>query len=124
MKKNQAESKLQEVCVTWFRLQYREPRFLIFSIPNGGYRNKIEAFYLKKTGSRAGVFDLLILTPFSYSKGLFVELKIAPNRLTVPQRDFKKMVNDLGYTAQVCYSFSEFQQVVSMYLGDIKKTIA
>lgn len=37
------ESQLQIACVKWFNLQYRELQGLLFSVPNGGNRNIIEA---------------------------------------------------------------------------------
>lgn len=37
------ESRIQQACVRWFRMQY--PRFarLLIAVPNGGGRSKIEA---------------------------------------------------------------------------------
>ena len=53
------ESKLQILCVEWFRLQF--PNVLIFSIPNGGQRSLITAKILKAEGTVSGVADLQIM---------------------------------------------------------------
>ena len=67
------ESKLQILCVKWFRLQF--PNVLIFSIPNGGQRNLITAKILKAEGTVAGVADLQILKAKKGYNGLFIEMK-------------------------------------------------
>ena len=35
------ESKIQQACVRWFRLQYPKYAGNLFSVPNGGYRNAV-----------------------------------------------------------------------------------
>ena len=46
--KNKEEERLQVSCVNWFDYQYPQYRQLLFAVPNGGSRNKIEAANLKK----------------------------------------------------------------------------
>ena len=69
----QLESKLQILCVKWFRLQF--PNVLIFSIPNGGQRSLITAKILKAEGTVSGVADLQILKAKKGYNGLFIEMK-------------------------------------------------
>jgi hypothetical protein len=64
---NQIESKLQQACVKWFRLQY--PNLMLISIKNSssmaGVKTKsgvpLEALRAKKEGLTAGVADLMLL---------------------------------------------------------------
>ena len=49
------ESHIQRACVRWFALQYPELKGILFAVPNGGGRSKIEAGILKAEGVTAGV---------------------------------------------------------------------
>ena len=55
------EAGLQSSCIEWFNLQFPKLKLLLFAVPNGGRRNKIEAANLKRQGVRAGVADLILL---------------------------------------------------------------
>lgn len=44
------ESHLQRQCVAWFRLQYPKLARLLFAVPNGGGRSKVEAGIMKAEG--------------------------------------------------------------------------
>lgn len=69
-----AESILQRNCVTWFRLQYRSLAGLLFAVPNGGGRSRVEASIMKAEGVTPGVGDIsccscrAAATPASASK--------------------------------------------------------
>jgi hypothetical protein len=74
------ESNLQQEIFIYYNnnycLKHHENRAIIFSIPNGGTRNKREAVSLKKTGLLPGASDLIVITP--KGKLMFVELKVNP----------------------------------------------
>ena len=68
-----SEDQLQQQIIIWFKNEYQmHGKGLIFSVPNGGSRNLLEAKKLKQTGAMAGVSDLIVLLP---SKCIFIELK-------------------------------------------------
>ncbi len=119
------EDKLQEACIKYFRYQY--PDITVFSIPNGGSRNAIEAAKLKRTGTLAGVADLFVMYPkippscyFSITAnaycGLFIELKVGKNQQTTAQIEFMENAQKAGYDYHVCHSIDEFMQIVNEYL--------
>jgi hypothetical protein len=60
-----SEDKIQQEIFIFYSNEYCLPskknRCLIFSVPNGGTRNKIEAIKLKSTGLLAGASDLIII---------------------------------------------------------------
>ncbi len=63
---------------------------LLFSIPNGGLRDKITASRLKAAGVRAGVPDIFWPVAINdewghFYHGLFIEMKTATNKTTEPQ---------------------------------------
>ena len=110
--KNQ-ESKLQQACVTWFRLQY--PNRLIISIPNGGKRNIITAVTMKKEGQLKGCPDLFIPEPNNKYSGLFIEMKHGKNKPSKEQVEIMDKLRQRGYKVELCYSFDSFVEMVNDY---------
>lgn len=110
------ESEIQSACVEWFRREY--PRYVIFSVPNGGSRNVIEAAHLRKEGALAGVSDLIILAD---GRVLFVEMKSGKGRQTRLQRAFQERVESQGFTYAVCRSLLEFAAAFVHWLKDNDK---
>lgn len=110
---------------------YPAAQFLIH-IPNGDLRNKVVAMKLKEAGVRSGVSDLFLPVPvgskvFSslvphemdvYYKycGLWIELKIKPNKPSQEQKAWLLEMSRLGYKAAVCYSADEAWQTIKDYL--------
>lgn len=70
-----SEHDLQVACVNWFRLSYREYSDLLIAIPNGGYRAKSTARYMKAEGQKVGVPDLFLAVPSGKYHGLWIEMK-------------------------------------------------
>lgn len=106
------ESGIQQSCVKWFR--YAFPQYIIFSIPNGGSRNAIEAANLKKEGALAGASDLMIVAE---RRVLFVEMKKPGGKQQKTQKEFQHRVEVLGHKYVVCYSLDDFMQKVKDWLG-------
>lgn len=112
------EDKLQAECFKWannnFCLKHHNPRLSIFSVPNGGSRNKIEAMKLVSTGLKAGVADLIALFP--NGKCVFFELKYGNNKQETNQIDFQNTVNNLGFDYYLIYTFEQFQSIWLSYI--------
>lgn len=107
------ESNIQQQMVEWFKLQY--PRFVIAAIPNGGYRNAIEAAIMKREGVLAGFSDLIIIADKNV---LFVEAKTKTGRQSALQKEFQKKVSLLGFQYSICRSLSDFVLTVEKWLKD------
>jgi hypothetical protein len=105
------ESSLQQSIFLWFHNTYclksHNPRAIIFSIPNGGYRNGREAMTFKATGLLKGASDLVVIFP--NGKLCFVELKIAKGMQSSEQKDFECRVSSLGYEYHLIRSLDEFK---------------
>ena len=114
------ESKLQQACVKWFRLQYRQYERLLFAVPNGGQRNVIVAAKLKAEGVVAGVSDLLLFVPNRDYHALCIEMKSAKGRQTENQKAWQKEVEKQGYKYVVCRSLDEFINIINDYLNGRK----
>lgn len=102
-----SESMEQILFVNWMRKTHPEHR--IFSIPNGGSRNKSEAMRLKNEGLSAGVPDL-----FVPSLRLFIEMKTVDGGVvSAPQKDWIKYLKSLGYAAEVCNGLDAAKMVIN-----------
>jgi len=109
------EDELTVCCVRWFTLQYKNR--VIWHTPNGGKRNAREAGRLKAMGVLPGVPDLFIAEPNKYSHGLFVELKIKPNKTTDKQKRVIAQLQTRGFTVEICYTLQDFIKVVQNFLS-------
>lgn len=89
---------------------------LLFHIPNGGSRNKIEAANLKRQGVKAGVSDLMLPVARGRFYGLFIEMKAGKNKATEKQLAFLDAVQKQGYAAIICYSAEEAAEALLKYL--------
>ncbi len=103
------ESQLQQNCITWFRLQYKEPYALIFAIPNGGKRSIITATIQKKEGVLSGIPDIAII---SNGKIFFIEMKFGKNKLSENQKKIHDILKLNEIKVFTCYSFDEFRNII------------
>ncbi len=110
-----SESNLQKMCIKWFYLKF--PEYKIFSIPNGGSRNIVEAKKMKLEGVLAGVSDLFFPKPSQGKHGLFIEMKVGYNKPTEKQKEFMEYATSENYATAVIYSFEEFEKLINDYLG-------
>lgn len=73
------------------------------AIPNGPRLARGTAKKMKAEGLRAGVPDVMLPWPSGIYNGLYLELKIQPNRPGPKQLDFIQYLNLAGYYATVVY---------------------
>ncbi len=108
------EDQLQQQIYTWYNNNYclknHEPRHVIFSVPNGGSRNVIEAKKMKSTGLLPGVSDLIILQP---GRTLFIELKTLTGIQSPVQKDFQSRIELLGFEYHLIRSLEEFKSITN-----------
>jgi hypothetical protein len=110
------ESKLQVAAVKWLRYMY--PRVRVFSVPNGGTRQKREAAILKAEGALAGVSDLFLAAPRGQWAGLFIEIKTEKGTLQDTQKEFLEYSDRVGYAVAVVRSLDDFMELVTAYLNE------
>ena len=106
------EDILQAKMFKWYWNNYclksNNLKHLIFSVPNGGLRNKREASKLKATGVVAGVSDLIILQP---NKTIFVEVKTETGRQSPKQKEFENIVKNLGFEYYLVRNLEDFKKI-------------
>ena len=115
--RNKEEEKLQIACVSWFDYQYPHLSKLLFAVPNGGSRHKIEAKNLKKQGVRAGVSDLVFLYPGRVYPFICLECKIKSGTQQQSQKLFEKDIKErTSGNYYIFRSFEEFKEIIEDHL--------
>ncbi|MGV8136507.1 MAG: VRR-NUC domain-containing protein [Mangrovibacterium sp.] len=74
----------------------RLPDRLLFAVPNGGSRHKIEAANMKRQGTKAGVADVILLVPKKGYASLCLEFKTATGRQSDEQKEFQRQAEACG----------------------------
>lgn len=93
------------------------PRKLLFAIPNGGSRNKVEAANMKKQGVTPGVADVILLIPKKGYASLCLEFKTASGRQSDEQKEFQKQAEMCRSKYVIVRSAMEAIETVKKYLG-------
>lgn len=89
---------------------------MLYHIPNGGSRNKIEAAHLKQQGVKAGVPDLCLPVARGEYHGLYIELKYGKNKPTENQKRWINLLRSQNYKAEVAYGWEEASKIILEYL--------
>lgn len=104
-------------------IQAKYPELMLaFAIPNGGKRDARTAAMLKAEGVKAGVWDVFLPVPAINSAnwkfhGLWLEMKVKPNRLTPEQTDFYHAMQPYNFDWLVAYTWQEAFNKMLAYLG-------
>lgn len=97
-------------------LKWPELRFM-FAVPNGGWRAKTTAGWLKAEGLKPGVPDIFLPVPRGCFHGLFIEMKFGRNQLTADQRYYAEFLFDHDYLVMPCWGFDDAQRTIERYMG-------
>ncbi len=119
-KRSTEESDNQCLLIQWwdaFAASKVIPKQLLFSIPNGGYREVVGVVILKREGLRPGVCDLFLSIPRRAWHGLYIEMKTEAGEPSDGQLDFIQAVIKQGYRAEICRSFTEARDLILNYLS-------
>lgn len=72
------------------------PEKLLFAVPNGGKRNKLEAVRLKRQGVKRGVTDVILQIPRNGYGCLDMEFKTDDGYQSADQKEFQKQTESVG----------------------------
>ncbi|CEP50287.1 VRR-NUC domain-containing protein [[Clostridium] sordellii] len=117
MKRN--EETEQMTLIDWCNInicKYPELK-LIYHIPNGGKRNKLEAARLKRGGVKKGVPDLCLPVSKGAYHGLYIEMKFGNGRTSKEQKEWINDLTEQGYKAIVCNGFEEAKDTIIKYMS-------
>lgn len=90
------------------------PDRLLFAVPNGGSRHKIEAANMKRQGVRRGVADVILLIPKKGYSSLCLEFKTKKGVQSDDQKEFQKQ-------AESCRSKYVIVRSVKQAIEELKK---
>lgn len=110
----QTEDQLQAKCYQWFHNSFPSLRGLLFHIPNGGYRGKIEASRLKSTGVVPGIPDLCLVY---FERTYFFELKTEIGIISQVQRDIHQLFKKHCEDVYVIRDFETFQDLINSIIA-------
>ncbi len=111
------ESRLQQACVKWFRIQHRNYGSLLFAVPNGGARSGAEASILIGEGVVSGVSDLILLVGRKGFNALCIEMKRPGGKQTELQKAWQAEAEAGGSKYQVVDTLEGFIELVNWYLS-------
>lgn len=117
------EAQEQATLFHWAELQsHKYPALrLMYHIPNGGSRNKLEAYHLQQQGVKAGVPDICLPVPSGAYHGLYIEMKVGRNKPSPAQTAWLAALEAVGNKAVVCYGWQQAAETIKEYLGGCKK---
>lgn len=122
------ESKIQHICVCWFRKTFPDVAGLLIAIPNGGYRDPTTAAMMVYEGQWKGASDLILLYPSGGKSALCIEMKVpkrpktenttyrAAGKQKPEQKAWQSLVESHGSVYSVCHGLMEFIDAVCLYL--------
>lgn len=117
-----SESKIQHICVTWFRKTFPKVGNLLFSVPNGGWRGGKAGAAMVYEGQVSGVADLILLYPSGGKSSLCIEMKVPKKKRSQEGKQsdeqvaWQRLVETHGSVYAVCHGLEEFINCVCGYL--------
>lgn len=113
------ESEEQTNLFSWARMQsckYPELR-LLYHVPNGGSRHKIEAAHLRAEGVKPGVPDICLPVARGGFHGLYIEMKRQRGgRVSENQESWLSDLSAQGYKTAVCKGWQPAAEIIMQYL--------
>jgi hypothetical protein len=93
-------------------------KIFLFSIPNGGKRNKIVAAKLKREGVKAGIPDLMLPYARGGWHGLFIEMKrIKGGSVSKIQGERIAFLRGQNYQVKICKGAAEAIEAIKVYMS-------
>ena len=90
---------------------------LMYHIPNGGSRNRVEAARLKGQGVKPGVPDIFLSVPKGQYHGLYIEMKRQHGgMLSDDQKKVIPKLREQGYRVEVCKGFNQAVEAIEAYM--------
>ena len=117
------ESKIQHICVCWFRYTFPHVANLLFAVPNGGWRGGRAGAQMVYEGQVKGVADLILLFPAFGKSSLCLEMKVPKRKgnsagsQSAAQKEWQTLVESNGSTYVICHGLLEFIKAVCGYLN-------
>lgn len=113
------EAEEQAALFQW--AEYQKGKYpqleMMYHIPNGGSRNKIEAARLKAQGVKPGVPDICLPVARGMHHGLYIELKRSKGgRVSGEQSEWMSKLILCGYAVAICRGWESARDVIIKYM--------
>lgn len=92
------------------------PEKLLYAVPNGGRRDKLEAVRLKRQGVKRGVADVILQVPRNGYGCLCMEFKTGSGDQSAEQKEFQKQAESVGNKYVIVRSAMQAIEVIKEYL--------
>lgn len=89
---------------------------LMYHVPNEGKRSAAMGARLKAEGLKAGVPDVCLPTAHGGYIGLYIEMKVKPNKPTEQQKQWLRDLRGAGHFTAVCYTWEEAKDLIEEYI--------
>lgn len=114
MSEHELQRRVIDAC--WMMAAMQPEFSLIMAIPNGQYRKGQRP----EPGIVPGAFDLFLPVPSGQYHGLWIELKISPNKPSRAQLEFMRRMQQQGYSCVVAYdTVQAVIDAITEYLGEL-----
>lgn len=113
------EDQEQLAYMCWVRM-YKDLSNYTIHIANERQTSPARGAKLKRMGVKAGVPDIFIMKPTKLYHGLWIELKVHPNKPTKTQLEFIENAKSEGYAAIVCYGADNAITATERYLRNLR----
>ena len=101
---------------SYAQTQYDELK-LMYHVPNEGKRSAVTGARMKQAGLKPGVPDVCLPTAHGGYIGLYIEMKVKPNKPTENQKQWLRALREAGHFTAVCYTWEEAKNLIEEYLG-------
>ena len=101
---------------SYAQTQYEELK-LMYHVPNEGKRSTVTGARMKQAGLKPGVPDVCLPTAHGGYIGLYIEMKVKPNKPTENQKQWLRALREAGHFTAVCYTWEEAKNLIEEYLG-------
>lgn len=92
------------------------PDKLVFAVPSGGSRHKLEAINLKRQGVKSGISDVILLIPKKGFASLCIEFKTEKGKQSDEQKEFQRQAEMCGNKYVIVRSVGSAIETVKEYL--------
>lgn len=92
------------------------PDRLLFAVPNGGSRHKIEAANMKRQGVKRGVADVILQIPKKGYASLCLEFKTSTGKQFPDQKEYQRQVEMAGSKYVIVRSVEQAIRELQLYL--------
>lgn len=107
-----SESALQSSMFLWLFNNFPKTRGLVYHVPNGGLRSRVEAGRMKAQGVIPGVPDLHHAIPTKIFASLYVEIKTDEGRLSPEQIKEHEILKSASNRVEIVRSLEEYQALI------------